>query len=76
MPNTAMRTAPPAIRNVPSTIQGENTSPSSSRAKKAFQSNETAPSGARMTTGRDAICTSEPSTLEAKKMPNPSSHSL
>ena len=55
MPNTAMRTAPPAIRIVPRIIQGEKTSPRSRRAKKAFHNKERAPRGAKMTTGRDAI---------------------
>jgi len=55
MPKIAMRTAPPAMRIVPITIHGEKTSPSRRRAKKAFQSKDTAPSGARITTGSDAI---------------------
>lgn len=55
MPNTAMRIAPPAMKKVPSIIQGEKTSPNINRAKKAFQSRDTAPNGASMTTGRDAI---------------------
>jgi hypothetical protein len=50
-----MRMAPPAMRMVPRIIHGENLSPRMRRAKKAFQSSETAPRGARMTTGREAI---------------------
>ena len=76
MPNTAMRTAPPAMSRVPSIIQGEKTSPRRIRAKKAFQRRETAPSGASMTTGRDAICTREPRMLEEMNMPKPRSHNL
>ena len=64
MPKTAIRTAPPAMRRVPRTIHGEKTSPRSSRAKKAFQRRETAPSGARITTGREAIWKTEPKRLE------------
>lgn len=55
IPKTAISTAPPAIRIVPKIIHGENTSPRIKRAKNAFQSNETAPKGARMTTGSEAI---------------------
>ena len=55
MPKMAMRTAPPAMSSVPKSIHIEKTSPRSIRAKKAFHSSETAPSGARMTTGREAI---------------------
>lgn len=55
MPKTAMSTAPPAINSVPRIIHGEKTSPRMKRAKKAFQRRDTAPRGARMTTGRDAI---------------------
>ena len=50
-----MRTAPPAMNMVPRAIHGEKTSPRSSLAKKAFQRSETAPRGARITTGNDAI---------------------
>jgi len=76
IPKIAMRIAPPAMRMVPMTIHGEKTSPSRSRAKKAFQSKDTAPSGARMTTGSDAICTNEPKILDEMKTANPSSHKL
>lgn len=55
IPNTAIKTAPPAISTVPKIIQGEKTSPNIRRAKKAFHRRDTAPKGARMTTGRDAI---------------------
>ena len=76
IPNTAMRTAPPAINNVPRIIHGENISPNRSRAKNAFQRRETAPNGARITTGREAICTREPRMLEEMKTAKPRSHSL
>lgn len=69
MPKMAMRTAPPAMRRVPISIHAENTSPSRRRAKKAFQRRETAPSGARMTTGSAAIWNTEPKRLEDMKMP-------
>jgi hypothetical protein len=49
MPNIAMRTAPPAMRRVPRIKQ----------AKNEFHRRETAPSGARMTTGSEAIWNSE-----------------
>ena len=55
MPNSAMRTAPPAMHRVLSTIHGENTSPRMSLAKNAFQRSDTAPSGAKITTGSEAI---------------------
>jgi hypothetical protein len=55
MPKKAIKMAPPAIRMVPRIIHGENISPSMKRAKKAFHKRDTAPSGARMTTGREAI---------------------
>ncbi len=55
MPNSAMRTAPPAMRMVPRSIHGEKTSPRRILAKNAFQRRETAPRGARMTTGNEAI---------------------
>lgn len=55
MPNMAIRTAPPAINNVARIIQDEKTSPRINLAKNAFQSRETAPSGARITTGKEAI---------------------
>jgi len=68
--------APPAIRIVPNIIHGEKTSPRRRRAKNAFQSKETAPSGARMTTGSDAIWTKDPVRFERMKMANPSNHNL
>lgn len=55
IPKTAIRTAPPAMKSVPRTIQIEKASPRSIRAKNAFHSSETAPRGARITTGKDAI---------------------
>lgn len=69
MPNSAIRTAPPAMRMVPRIIQPENKSPRSRRAKKAFHSNDTAPSGARITTGSEAIWNSEPRMFEVMNMP-------
>lgn len=68
MPKNAMRMAPPATRKVPRSIQIENASPRRIRAKKAFHKRDTAPRGARMTTGREAICTTEPNKLEEMKM--------
>lgn len=67
--NSAMRTAPPAMHSVLITIHGENTSPNMSLAKKAFQSRETAPRGARITTGSEAIWKIEPKRLEEMKIP-------
>jgi hypothetical protein len=64
MPKIAMSTAPPAMNNVPRIIHGEKTSPRMKRAKKAFQRRDTAPSGARITTGREAIWTKAPMTFE------------
>lgn len=64
IPNIAIRTAPPAMRIVPMAIHLENTSPRIIRAKKAFHSKETAPNGARMTTGSDAIWNKEPNMFE------------
>jgi len=61
---------------VPIIIHGENTSPRRRRAKNAFQSKETAPRGARMTTGSDAIWTKDPIRFEKMKIVNPSSHNL
>lgn len=55
MPNTATRTAPPAMSKVPISIHIENTSPRSILAKNAFHRRDTAPRGARMTTGSEAI---------------------
>ena len=69
IPNTAISTAPPAMRKVPRIIQAENTSPRSRRAKKAFHSNDTAPSGARMTTGSEAIWNSEPRMFDDMNIP-------
>ncbi len=69
IPNIAMRTAPPAMHKVLMTIQGEKTSPRIRRAKNAFHRRDTAPSGARITTGRDAIWNTEPKRLEDMKMP-------
>lgn len=69
MPNIAIRTAPPAIHSVLRAIHGEKTSPSIRRAKNAFHSRDTAPRGARMTTGRDAIWKMEPKRLEDMKIP-------
>jgi uncharacterized membrane protein len=68
IPKIAMSTAPPATRMVPITIQAENTSPNMNRAKKAFHIKDTAPRGARMTTGRDAIWNIEPRMLEDMKI--------
>ena len=67
-PNIPMSTAPPAMSSVPAITHGEEPSPSRIRAKNAFQSNETAPSGARITTGRDAIWKREPMIFEEMKM--------
>ena len=68
IPKMAIRTAPPAMRRVPRTIQREKTSPRMKRAKRAFHSSETAPRGARMTTGREAIWNSDPKILEDMKI--------
>jgi len=68
IPKIAMSTAPPAMKSVPRIIHSEKTSPRMKRAKKAFQRRETAPSGARMTTGRDAIWTREPIMFEDMKI--------
>lgn len=54
----------------------ENTSPSSIRAKKAFQSSETAPSGASSVIDRAPIWNTLPRIFEVMKMAKPSSHSL
>lgn len=69
MPNTAIKTAPPAIQSVLRTIHGENTSPRMRRAKKAFHRSDTAPSGARMTTGSEAIWNMDPKRFEDMKIP-------
>jgi hypothetical protein len=68
MPKIAIRTAPPAMRRVPRIIQRENTSPRMKQAKNAFHRRETAPRGARMTTGSEAIWNSEPRMLEEMKI--------
>lgn len=68
MPKIATRTAPPAMRRVPRIIQRENTSPRMKQAKNAFHRRETAPRGARMTTGSEAIWNSEPRMLEEMKI--------
>jgi hypothetical protein len=72
IPKNAISTAPPAMKSVPRIIHGENTSPSKNRAKNAFQRRETAPSGARITTGSDAIWTNDPRILEKKNIANKS----
>lgn len=63
-----MRTAPPAMRTVPRIIHGEKVSPSKSLAKKAFQRSDTAPRGARITTGNEAIWKREPRIFEEMNM--------
>lgn len=68
IPKTAMSTAPAAMKIVPRIIHGEKTSPRRRRAKNAFQRRDTAPNGARMTTGREAIWTREPRILEDKNI--------
>jgi hypothetical protein len=68
IPKIAMSTAPPAMKSVPRIIHGEKTSPRMKRAKKAFQRRDTAPSGARITTGRDAIWTRAPMIFEDMNM--------
>jgi hypothetical protein len=68
MPKIAMRTAPPAIRRVPRIIQRENTLPRMKHANNAFHRRETAPRGARMTTGREASWNTEPRMLDEMKM--------
>lgn len=67
----AMRTAPPAMSSVPSISQNEKAFPRMTHAKNAFHKRETAPSGARMTTGSDAIWTMEPRMLEVTKITTP-----
>lgn len=64
MPNMPMRTAPTTTKRVPKSMNLENTSPRITRAKNAFHNKETAPSGAKITTGRDAIWKTEPSTFD------------
>jgi len=76
MPKKAIKIAPPAMRMVPKIIHGEKTSPSMKRAKNAFHNRDTAPSGARITTGREAIWTSDPMMLEEINMVKPASHNL
>ena len=68
MPKKAMSRAPPAMNMVPMAIHGENTSPRRIRANSAFQRRETAPKGARMTTGKDAIWKTEPRTFDVTKI--------
>ena len=68
MPKMAMRTAPPAMSSVPKSIHIEKTSPRSIRAKNAFHSSETAPSGARITTGKEAIWKMDPKRFEEMNM--------
>ncbi len=65
---TSSSTAPPARRRGPRSIHGEKTSPRRSRAKNAFQRRETAPRGARITTGREAIWNTEPKRFEERNM--------
>lgn len=55
IPNIAIRTAPPAIKSVAKIIQDEKTSPRINLAKKEFHKSDTAPRGARITTGKEAI---------------------
>jgi hypothetical protein len=69
IPNSAMSTAPPAMHSVLNTIHGENTSPRISLAKNAFHRSDTAPRGARITTGSEAIWNMEPKRFEEMKMP-------
>ena len=76
MPKKAIKKAPPAIRMVPRIIHSEKKSPRMKRAKKAFHNRDKAPSGARITTGREAIWTSDPRILEEMNMTNPISHNL
>lgn len=57
-------------------IHGEKTLPRSKRAKKAFHNSETAPSGARITTGNEAIWKREPRMLDEMKMEKPSNQRL
>jgi len=56
------------MRRVPRIIQRENTSPRMKKAKNAFHRRETAPSGARMTTGSEASWNNEPRKLEEMKI--------
>lgn len=68
VPKTAMRMAPPAMSSVPRNIHIEKTSPRIIRAKNAFHNSETAPRGARMTTGKDAIWKMDPKRLVEMKI--------
>jgi hypothetical protein len=64
------------MRRVPIAMKCENASPRRILANSAFQRSETAPSGARITTGNEAIWNTEPRMLEVMKMVNPRSHNL
>ena len=76
MPNIAMRTAPATMSRVPRTSHGEKTSPKINMANAAFERSETAPNGARMRTGKEAIWKSDPRMFEERKIAKPSSQSL
>jgi hypothetical protein len=69
IPKMAMRTAPPAIAIVPNIMYGLKTSPSNRRAKNAFHKSDTAPRGASITTGSEAIWKSDPRRLEEINIP-------
>jgi hypothetical protein len=71
IPKSAMNTAPTAMRIVPRTSRSENTSPRRNLAKKAFHSKDTAPRGASMTTGREAIWTKDPRIFDKKNITRP-----
>jgi TFIIF-interacting CTD phosphatase-like protein len=70
IPNTAISTAPVETKRVPRTMYFENKSPRINLAKNAFHNNDTAPSGARITTGSEAIWKREPRMLEEMNMPS------
>jgi hypothetical protein len=55
IPKNAMSTAPPAMKRVARIIHDEKTSPRINLANSAFHKSETAPSGAKITTGKEAI---------------------
>lgn len=76
IPKRAISTAPATMSSVPRIMNLENRSPRIKRAKSAFQRSDTAPRGARMTTGREAIWKMEPRMLDEIKIPNPNSHNL
>lgn len=76
MPKIAINTAPPAMKSVATIIQDVSCSPRINLAKKAFHKSETAPRGAKITTGREAICTREPRTLEDMNIEKPRIHKL